>query len=1695
MALKAHKLQTFSANTKKAPARLQSPEDVDIRMERLRTYMANFDEVWEQLEELDPKVDQGMYEETVDYFYAAQSELVKIKNKLQGEQVARIDAIEQDHGENSQEVRRVKVKAIEPPEFSGELEDWISFRDLFKSLIIDNKSFTDIHLLQYLRGACKGKAAELIQDIAIANGNFTVAWEALKERFENKRLLVARMVDRIIELPAMTIECPIQLAKIVDGANQTLRALEVLERPVKEWDDWLVRVIIRKLDFNTRISWEKAVGTSTEPSTYDQLKQHLNGQLRTLEAMKLMDVQIQKMQGGTTNNSKRVVRTHVVATHEGCPLCQGNHCLTDCNQFIEMDVNMRRQFVLAEGMCFSCVRAKHLSRFCQNKTFCDICKNRHHTMLHVTDMQSSQDITEAAPRRNIFDKSNQPSLSTHMCMFENNADPRATLLPTAWVTATFENGKSFNLRALIDQGSEASLISNCAVQRLGITRQTTNVSVTGIAGVGAGKANGFVTMTIGSTRGGNERLSVNTLIIKHITSPLPSQPIRRSTNETIMGLPLADEEYWNPGRIDLLLGASNFPTLLKSGVHKEDGLVAQETILGWMLSGIATSLTWGFQNPTCNHITLETLVSRFWEQEETKTHHKMSEEDEECESIYCKTTERADDGRYIVELPFRQSKLELGESRPAAIRRLMTLEKKGAHYPKQFETYKEFMDTYIKLGHMEQIPSNEIADQPQCYLPHHAVFKPDSSTTKLRVVFDASAATTNGRSLNQVLMIGPRLQEKLTSILLRWRKHRIAFSADIEKMYRQILVKPNQRNFQRIVWRENNEANIKDYRLNTVTYGTASAPYLAVKTLYRLADDEEMRFPIAAQVVRSDFYVDDCMSGADSVEEAIHLKAELLGIMKAGGLRLLKWSSNSMELLQSLPKEYLESRSSLQIDEDDSIKALGVHWHPGADTFSYRVKVCDVETKAKTKRQMLSEICKLFDPLGLLAPVIITAKVLMQQLWLTGCSWDDDLPETVRNKWHEFKQELKDVERIRVKRWMGHAKGSTIQLHGFSDASQLAFAACVYARVIDSNGSIKVMLLAAKTKVAPIKQQSIPRLELNGALLLSQLIKDCREALKEDQVEVFAWTDSTVVLAWIRRHANVWPTFIANRVGKIQEEMNATQWQHVPGVENPADVASRGIMPSAIEDHPLWWTGPSWLQGDRDEWPEQHTLVVDETLLEEKQIKCQTVVIEKKELYELANKFSSWTKLLRVTAYCLRLIPKNRMPDRTLEADELESARWVWLRLVQRYEFGDITRAADKGGRLIKLCPFVDEKGLLRVGGRLKNSNLAYDEKHPIILTGQTAVMMLIIKDAHEMVFHGGPQNTMSQLHQRYWVINGRRVVRKFVHNCVICIKSRPRIQHQLMGSLPAARVQATRPFLHTGVDYAGPIWSRTAKGRGHKSTKSWIAVFICFTTKAVHLELVSALTSDAFVAAFRRFTARRGHCSDVYCDNGTNFVGADRDMRKHLGEAMTDDTWRAILCSSGTTYHFAPPGSPHFNGLAEAAVKMAKGALKRVIGESTLTFEELATFLTQVEAAINSRPICLVSSDGLDMAALTPGHFLIGQPLTAVPEASLLEQTIPLAQRWRLLQQMIQHFWKRWSNEYIHQLQQRQRWTKPTRNIKMGDIVIIQDECLVTRWRMGRVVETHPGSDGLVRVVSVQTATGIIKRSVVKLCLLPIDV
>ncbi|XP_077260520.1 uncharacterized protein LOC143896497 [Temnothorax americanus] len=1184
-------------------------------------------------------------------------------------------------------------------------------------------------------------------------------------------------------------------------------------------------------------------------------------------------------------------------------------------------------------------------------------------------------------------------------------------------------------------------------------------------------------------------------------------------------LTLADQDFAGSAPIDVLIGAELFGSLILDGVRKgaANEPIAQNTVLGWIISG-PTGGARSSQRIDVHQASvdedLDFNIRRFWEVEEIPRTSQLTPEDQACEEHFLRTHYRNLDGRYVVRLPFKKGPpISIGESSRSALQSYLRAENRLKREPAKAAEYHDFLKEYADLEHMQLVPDNEESTDPTqiVYIPHHAVFREGSTTTRIRVVFNASSPTTNGTSLNDHLLVGPKLQTNLAAVTLQWRLYRYVYSADVTKMYRQILVNPLDCDYQRIFWRPDPDSPVLAYRLGTVTYGIAAAPFLALKVTLQLVVDHGAAFPLAVPVLQRKRYIDDFTFGADDQTLARQTRDQVVAIMAKGGFTLRKWASNSSDLLDDIDPADHGLAQARELREDERIKILGLSWNPNRDVFQFQVK--GSPTLGETKRKILSEIAKLFDPLGWATPVVIRAKIFMQQLWASKCSWDEPVPSDLFTQWRRYYEQLPELEKITIPRWTQYGPHTLDQaLHGFSDASTTAYAAVVYMRTVSMDGTVTVTMLAAKSKVAPLKTMSVPRLELCASQLLARLLLFVCRLLDMPYTPTYCWTDSQVVLAWLSRSPACCKTFVANRVADIQTSLPNTSWSHVSSDENPADCASRGISPAELAANYLWWSGPSWLIQPPEQWPKDVLPEATKTTLEERPSTSTAHTTTVTPSWDLSKRYSSWSKLLRVTAYIQRFVRNIRSqqqdpfvispPSIALLPVKVEFAENFWLQSIQAdlflNEITSLTNAVPipKSSSLLPLNPFLDNQKLIRVGGRLRNANISETTRHPIVLRDHPLVRLLI-RDTHVRALHAGSQLTLALLRQKYWILRARSLVRAVLYKCVICTRELAPIPSELMGDLPGVRVnRSVRAFVHTGVDYAGPVSVRTAKGRGNKAHKAYISVFICMTTRAIHLELVSDYSSPAFLAALSRFVSRRGRPTSIYSDNGTTFQGADRELTTAIKLTTKDPNFLNHLATEGTAWHFLPPSAPHFGGLWEAAVRSVKYHLKRCVGSYTLTFEELATVLCRIEACLNSRPIAAVSENLDDYQVLTPGHFLIEGPLMAVPEPSVLEINETRLSRWQLLQRNTEQFWKSWSNDYLLNLQQRPKWRVVHKLAKVGQMVLLRNALAPPcQWELGRITACHPGDDGLTRVVTIQTARSQYKRPITKLCFLPIDI
>ena len=1325
-----------------------------------------------------------------------------------------------------------------------------------------------------------------------------------------------------------------------------------------------------------------------------------------------------------------------VASESNCPYCKkASHPLFRCSQYHRSSVKDKLAIVQQLELCLNCINSSdHWAQACTRDS-CKKCGSRHHSTLHGAPF----------PRREpqVSNPTNDvQSLFARDSLFQ-------VLLSTVVVDVEDRFGQMHRCRALVDSGSQANFATVSLVNKLQLTPSRYTAQVSGIgAAESSQRPKGVVSVKFRSLRS-EFQLTSRAIVLTQISTDVPTCPVDTTAwSESLRELTLADPNFDKPGRIDMLLGAEIFAKIFTGQKTSfEHGPSAFKTELGWVLSGECRSTEPASQSRPVNallSISLEDRLKTFWEVEEVPAKPLLSPEETECEQLYSRTTARDEFGKYTVNLPFKSgSSPALGESRERARRQFLSLEKRLQTQDGLRRMYVDFMTEYLDLGHMEPVASHEQPKSSQVYyIPHHGVLRESSTTTKLRAVYNASAVTSTGTSLNDHLLVGTTLQSSLMELILRFRLHKVALVADIEKMYRQIWVAPEHRDYQRIIWRKSPTEPIAEYRLKTVTYGTASAPFSAIRTLVQLAADEGNDVPLAAAALRHDFYVDDLISGAGSEDEARALKSDLTTLLARGGFNLRKWSSNFPSALNGDPSQETSTPTDLE-----SIKTLGISWSPSSDQFHFAME--KPSTVRLSKRSLLAEVAKLFDPLGWLAPTILIGKILIQRLWVLKSDWDDAVPDELRDVWMAVCRQWSAFDEVRINRFLVVSPADTIEIHGFSDASENAYGAVVYIRACHPNNEVTVSLLASKTRVSPLKQISIPKLELCAAVLLIRLLKFITATLSRLKFTVHAWTDSTIVLSWLSDLPRRWKTFVANRVSEIQEFLPPSHWHHVASSENPADLCSRGLLPSDLVNSDLWWRGPSWLSN-----PDLPLLPTVPSLSED-------IVEEQRDnpilsfltgscpdhLGPLIEKASNLHRLVRTVAYCVRFIRVQQpAADRDLgaiTAAEYDHGLKRLVYFVQHLEFKPEFNALNSGtnlpttSSLKSLNPFVDDDGLLRVGGRLQHSSLGYDAKHPLILPATSNLTALVIRSEHLRLLHGGPSLLASTLVRRYWIPKSRSLIRRILFSCTVCFRYKAKPATQLMGNLPAPRVQPARPFLSTGVDYAGPILLKASllrRSRGPPA-KAWIVIFVCMATKAVHLELASEMTSSCFVAAFTRFISRRGLVRHMYSDCGTNFVGAQRELNFTTSRPFQQDIQTATQ-SENIEWHFNPPSSPHFGGLWEAGVKSTKSHLKKIVGSSVLTYEEYLTVLTQVEACLNSRPLCQLSINPNDFSCLTPGHFLIGEPLTSIPEPDLTELKTNRLTRWKMIQQMTQRFWKTWSTEYLHRLHYSNGLNGPASNL-----------------------------------------------------------
>ncbi len=1271
-----------------------------------------------------------------------------------------------------------------------------------------------------------------------------------------------------------------------------------------------------------------------------------------------------------------------------------------------------------------------------------------------------------------------------------------------------------NTYAMLDSGSTCSLVLSSVADKLGLEGSQEQIILNGIQGTS--KLNSKrVNTQVSAVNMVTPRFEVNgALVVEHLN--IAQQKVNLvDVKSKWPHLKEIDIPEASSCDVSLLIGSDCLDIILpiETRCGPRGTPVGIRTKLGWTITGPLPGYIRNSEGIFHVYVRspdeeLHSQVKSWWRTEEFGCKYDVevqrSVEDSNATRILEDTTKKVD-GRYEVPLLWKKGSSPTQNNRTVAEHRLALLEKRLQRGPKLAEAYKETIHSDMEKGYIKRIVLNESAsEEKQWYLPHHPVLNPNKPG-KVRRVCDA-ACRYQGSSLNDHLITGPDLLNSLTGIFIRFREEKIALSADIEAMFSQVAVPKEDQPVLRFLWRDSPDSEMETYQYQRHIFGAKCAPTCANYALRQNARDNEHEFPNAAAAIERNFYMGDLFKSVDSVTSAIKLCKELIELCQKGKFRLTKWISNDRHVIEKVPEterallvKSMDERTDMPVE-----RTLGVGWDTQRDNFVFIVRQ---RPSAQTRRQLLSIIASLFDPLGFLAPFLVRAKILLQRIWQLGLTWDEPLPQDLLVEWKLWEAEMLMLKEFSVPRFYRQVDEypEDIDVHIFGDASELAFCSVGYLRFKYEDGSVKCVFVVAKTRVAPTKKLSIPRLKLQAAVLCVRLASVIIKEHDYKFSSIHFWSDSTTVLHWIRGVSTRHPSFIANRLSEILDATEVNQWHYCPTKLNPADDGTRGLPVLSITTSSRWLMGPDFLLLDESEWLEDITNKVVNDIVPGVGTESDVIFTGKttaqSEPNELVNltRYSSYSRALTVMAYVQRFLHNCKVPvsERKFgspSVEELERAKKILIRQEQikafPSEFKDLKRGrpVHKQSKLVSLTPFLDEDDIIRVGGRIRKAPIPFVTRHPIVLDSSSGLTKLIIIDTHNKLGHAGVDNVRNELRQQFWILRCKATVKKNLHCCWLCKLRRTVPRPPRMAELPRDRLLVSPPpFTKVGVDYFGPLQVKY----GRKQLKRYICLFTCLVTRAVHLEVAFSLETDSFIMCLRRFVARRGNPQVIYSDNGTNFVGADCELKECI-ENWNQDKIANELSPKGIKWVFNPPASPHMGGAWERLVRSCKTTFKAVLKKQVLTDEVLAETMAEVESLVNSRPLTEVSSDVDAMEAITPNHFILGRPSINLSPGVFIDKEISSRKRWRQSQVVTNHLWGRWLREYLLALVQRAKWTQDVPNLKVGDLVIVVDYSTPRcTWPLGRIVKVYRGSDKIVRSVDVKTKFGVFRRPTTKIATL----
>lgn len=1590
------------------------------------------------------------------------------------------------------------------PPFSGDPEDWPIFINSFQNSTA-LAGYSDAENLMRLQSCLKGKARELVKSKLLLPALVPDIIRTLRLVFGRPEHILERVINKARNMPSPRdkLEALIEFALNVQNICATIESCGLdghLNNPM------LVKELLDKLPNQHKLNWAMMQKDESVP-----ILKSFSVWLYSLAEAASTVVTPSFGKGASVNThtqaSSNVGRTCVVCKVE-------SHKVYQCDKFKNLQLNEKWDIVKSNNLCRQCL--SHHKRKCHLDKECGIsgCKYKHHPLLHNSNRAVNPSTTQTVnpsttptanpstmqtvSRNEIENTQRSAQINAH-----NNSDEEKPFFRILPIRLHSKNSV-VNTFAFLDEGSSVTLVERSIFDSLHLNGVSDPLCLKWTGGTTREETESLRTsLEVSGVFNDTKFILSDVHTVKRLD--LPSQTLNMADISTrypyLKDLPI--QSYHNAKPM-ILIGANNWklavPTRIREGNWQQP--IATKTRLGWTLQGGSTKCSAGHRLNihTCacqtNNDVLNELVKNYFNMESPNSSTLLSEADSNAMKTLNATCKKVD-GRYETGLLWKNSDVQLPESYNNAYRRLMCLHKKIAKDKLLQQNMQNQINNLLEKGYARKLNSSELAtpNDKVWYLPTFITLNPNKPN-KMRLVWDA-AARSNGASLNDFITSGPDLLKPLVDILLAFRIGKYAICGDIAEMFHRINVRESDMHAQRFLWWDKNDRihQPSTYVMQALSFGVSCAPCIAHYVRDTNAAEFKKLFPSAVDSIKNHHYVDDLIDSEDTEEGAAVLAKQVAEVHAAAGFYIRNWASNSPMVLSQLSDVSKTSQDAKQWGATE--KVLGMYWDPVTDVFKYNCRFARLrrnvidEDLVPTKRECLQVLMSIFDPLGFLSCHTIGLKMLLQDVWRDCIGWDDPLNESLNAKWSHWKSCIPLIAAVEIPRCYSqllHA-AENVQLHTFVDAGEHAYSAVCYL-VVQQGDCVTVTLVAAKCKVAPLKPLSIPRMELQAALIGVRLANTVQKIHRLRISSRYWWSDSKTVLQWLRLDPRNFQQFVMHRVGEILEHSNVNQWNWVPTKINPADFATKI---STRKNMDLWFKGPEFLHKNSSEWPKCEDLGP----MNSSEHRRHVLIIDRKlKNYNFINieYFSNWKRLYRAVATFLLYMEKLKAATKqqgyhsTITHEMIQQAKLFIIKDAQRNEFykeiSDLKHGenVEKSSKLFRLNPYLDDNEVVRCRSRVNRLN---NHENEIVLPAGHHVTLLIIRSFHEEFHHHFHEAVINKIKSQFYIPRLRVMYKKARNSCQVCKNYSAAPQAPQMAKLPSARLGAfQRPFTFVGIDFFGPMLVTV----GRRREKRWGVVFTCLTIRAIHIEVAHNLDTSSCILCIRNFIARRGTPREIYTDNGTNFKAAEKVLKDQLDQIKFSNI---SIKFDKTKWYFNPPGAPHMGGAWERLIRSVKNVLYSLYPALNFNDESFKSALCEIESIINSRPLTFVSVEHEDDDAITPNHLLIGSCDGYKP---FLDDGGNLRQRWQQTQEFADHFWHRWVKEYIPIICRRNKWFAKVPPVQIGAIAIIADENLPRRcWPKGKIINTVMAADGQVRRVTVKTQFGVLERPVTKIAVLDV--